>query len=245
MMKFKKKNLLVHALDVEESEKALQIASDVKEYVDVIKISYPLVLRKGMEIISDLKESTGLPILACFKIGDIPEISGRIMTAALDYGADALTIHGIFGRDVIKKCVDIAKQREAGTYVVAEMSHPGAEEFMQRVAEKIAKNARELGATGIIAPATRPDRTRRLREIVGKDMIIISPGVGQQGGKIGDAILAGADYEIVGRLIYENPDPKRIAQELSIELKNRLKSSQILKTKPIIQEKYAQPLEMA
>jgi orotidine-5'-phosphate decarboxylase len=246
MKKFEKKSQLVHALDVEKAEDALRIARDVKDYVDVIKISYPLVLREGKEVIKALREATPLPILACFKVGDIPEISGRIMRAALDFGADALTIHGIFGRDVVKNCIEIAKEYDAGTFVVAEMSHPGAEEYMQPVAEKIAKNARDLGATGIIAPATRPNRTRRFREIVGEEMVIISPGIGAQGGKIGDAILAGADYEIVGRSIYQSSNPKRMAQQLSIELKNRIKNSQTwdVKAKPIM-KKMNPPLEVA
>nr|HPM62682.1 orotidine 5'-phosphate decarboxylase [Methanoregulaceae archaeon] len=95
---------------------------------------------------------------------------------------------------------------------VAEMSHPGAEEFFHGgVAEHIAELAVTLGADGIIAPATRPDRVRLLRGIV-RGKKIYSPGVGAQGGDA--TIVAGlVDGIIVGRQIYLSPDPGSAAAE--------------------------------
>jgi orotidine-5'-phosphate decarboxylase len=63
----------------------------------------------------------------------------------------------------------------------------------------------ECGADGIIAPATRPDRVRILREIV-KGRKILSPGIGVQGGEA-DSIAGLVDGIIVGRAIYEAEDP--------------------------------------
>jgi orotidine-5'-phosphate decarboxylase len=56
-----------------------------------------------------------------------------------------------------------------------------------------------------------------MREIVG-DLKIISPGVGAQGGKASDALRFGADFVIVGRTIYEAPDPREAAENLSKEI---------------------------
>jgi orotidine-5'-phosphate decarboxylase len=94
--------------------------------------------------------------------------------------------------------------------VVAEMSHPGAVEYFSGgVAERIARMAAECGADGIIAPATRPDRVRVLREIV-RERLIWSPGVGAQGGDP-RAIAGLVDAVIVGRQIYGAEDPAREA----------------------------------
>lgn len=221
------KNRIIHALDVEDEERALKIAGEIRDYVDAIKISYPLALKYGVNIISKIKEKTKLPILACFKIADIPEISRRIMKVAIDAGANGVTVHGIFGRDMIEECVRVGSQKGVDVYVLTEMSHPGAVELTQQLGEKIALMARELGATGIVAPATRPNRVRRYRQIVGNDMLIISPGVGPQGGKVGDAILEGANFEIIGRLIYNAPDQTEAARRISLELKKRLAEARI------------------
>jgi orotidine-5'-phosphate decarboxylase len=91
------------------------------------------------------------------------------------------------------------------------MSHPGATEFFYGgTAEKIARLAIECGADGIIAPATRPERVKVLRGIVGNRKIL-SPGVGAQGGEI-DTIVKLVDGIIVGRAIYESDNPGNAAE---------------------------------
>lgn len=50
------------------------------------------------------------------------------------------------------------------------------------------------------------------------DLSIISPGVGVQGGSVGDTIRAGADYVIVGRSIYESDDPAAGAKQIVDEI---------------------------
>jgi orotidine-5'-phosphate decarboxylase len=77
----------------------------------------------------------------------------------------------------------------------------------------MARMAVEAGASGVVAPATRPERIKLIRSIIG-ERIIISPGVGAQGGSAGEALQAGADYLIVGRSIYEAEDPVGSAKKL-------------------------------
>ncbi len=233
MSRLTERNRIIHALDVEDKEKALRIASAVKEYVDAIKISYPtflnILITHKSNIISEIKEITRLPILACFKVADIPFISSRIMRITMDAGADGVTVHGMTGRDTVKACIATANKRGVGVFVVTEMSHPGAIEFYQPLGDKIAKMAKELGATGIVAPATRPNRVRKYRKIVGEDMIIISPGIGAQGGQIGDAIAEGANFEVIGRLIYTSSNPANSAREISQQLKKRLEKPPVVR----------------
>jgi orotidine-5'-phosphate decarboxylase len=69
-----------------------------------------------------------------------------------------------------------------------------------------------------VAPATRPDRVKTLRAIVGS-RLILAPGVGAQGGKASEAIAAGADAVIVGRAIYDAKDPTSAARETAAEIR--------------------------
>ncbi len=202
---------LILALDVDSEERAMEIARETSEYVDMFKVGYPLVLASGMEILSRLK-ALGKPVIADFKVADIPYTAARICKLARDARADYVIVHGFVGEDVVKACSEVAE-----IFVVAEMSHPGATQFMQAVSEKIAEIAKKY-ASGIVAPATRPERIKKLREIVG-DLIIISPGVKAQGAEVGSAIRAGADYEIVGRAIYQSPNPKEEAKKIAEVIK--------------------------
>jgi orotidine-5'-phosphate decarboxylase len=195
---------VILALDVDTKEKAMSVCQAARDHVDAIKVGYPLVLRTGLDIIKDL--DFGKPVIADFKVADIPMVSRTICDAARAEGAEYVIIHGFVGEDVLKEC-----SQGGPVFVVTEMSHPGATSFMAPAAEDIAAMATEH-AFGIVAPATRPERISELREVVGSDIVIISPGVATQGGEPGGAIAAGADFEIIGRGIYNAEDPGEAAK---------------------------------
>ncbi len=201
---------LILALDITEKKKALAVAHACAPYLDAIKIGYPLVLSAGLGIAGELKEE-GLPLIADFKVADIPNTNQLICEQVFDAGFSGIICHGFTGMDSVKACVASAHAHRGECYVVAEMSHPGGMEFFSGgVAEQIASDAIISGADGIVAPATRPDRVGVLRGFVG-DRKILSPGIGTQGGDV-NAVAALVDGIIVGRSIYEAPDPAAAAQ---------------------------------
>ncbi|MEA1984117.1 MAG: orotidine-5'-phosphate decarboxylase [Euryarchaeota archaeon] len=213
-----KKNRLIVAMDVAERDRAVTIAEDISEYVDAIKVGYPLVLAEGLGVVSDLARFA--PVIADLKVADIPNTDRLICEQVFKAGADAVIVHGFTGQDSLRACVGVADGFGKDVYVVAEMSHPGGAEFFQPVADKIAEMAVTAGAHGIVAPATRPDRVKHLRSIIGNEMSIISPGVGAQGGSARDVIQAGADWVIVGRSIYNSESPKDSARSLVSEMRS-------------------------
>jgi len=212
---------MILALDVTDREEALNIAKDVSEFVDAIKIGYPLILSTGLEIIRELAKFA--PIIADFKVADIPNTNRLICEQVFEAGADAVIVQGFTGRDSLDACVEVASKYKKDVFVVSEMSHPGGAEFLQPVGEAIAKMAAEAEAFGLVAPATRPERVKAIRKIVGDKLTIISPGVGAQGGKASDVIAAGADWVIVGRGIYKAKSPKEAAHEIAAEIGAELK----------------------
>jgi orotidine-5'-phosphate decarboxylase len=200
---------LILALDVTKRRRALDIARAVAPHIDRIKIGYPLVLAAGLSIAADLG-SLGRPLIADFKVADIPNTNRLIAEEVFSAGFSALIAHGFVGTDSLQACVDVAHAHGGECYVVAEMSHPGATEFFHGgVAERIAGLAAACGADGIIAPATRPARIAALRTLIGEKKIY-SPGVGTQGGDA--TVVAGlVDGMIVGRSIYQADDPAAAA----------------------------------
>ena len=209
---------LILALDLTEKKKALAITHACAPYIDAIKVGYPLVLSCGISIAQELAKEK-LPLIADFKVADIPNTNELICGQVFGVGFSAIICHGFTGMDSLKACVTTAHTHRGACYVVAEMSHPGGNEFFSGgVAEQIAANAMIAGADGIIAPATRPDRVKTLRGIVGRKKIL-SPGIGMQGGDA-DAVAKIVDGIIVGRSIYDAPDPAAAAQEYA-RVRNR------------------------
>ena len=200
---------LILALDETREDKAFSIVEQVRDYADAIKINWPLVLSTSPGIITRISKLSD--VICDFKVADIPNTNRLIVQQAVALGASGVIVHGFTGRDSVKAAVEAA--RGAEVFVVTEMSHPGGEEFTAPVAERLAALAVECGASGVIAPATRPERIRAIRGIVGK-LKILSPGVGAQGGSAADAIANGADSVIVGRSIYNAQNPRDAARSV-------------------------------
>ncbi|HEV8594347.1 MAG TPA: orotidine-5'-phosphate decarboxylase, partial [Thermoplasmata archaeon] len=177
------KTRLIVALDVLEESKALRLAADTKDYVDAFKVNHPLVLARGMGIVDKLAKIGD--VICDFKVADIPNTNRLVVDQVVRHHAKGVIVHGFVGEDSVRACIDAA--RGLDVFVVAEMSHPGAERWNAPIADDLARLALEVGAAGIVAPATRPERVRALRKIIG-DRLILSPGVGAQGGTPADPI---------------------------------------------------------
>ncbi len=211
-----KKNRIILALDVKSRADALRVVGAAKGHIDAVKVGWPLILAAGPDIITDIAKLKD--VICDMKIADIPSVNALIVEQAMKRGASAVICHGFVGDDSVKACVEAAKGQ---VFVVTEMSHPGGKQFTAPVADRLAALAKAADARGIVAPATRPERIAALRKIIG-NLEILTPGVGAQGGKASDAIKAGADYIIVGRAIYESPDPKSAVKALADEVKQSI-----------------------
>lgn len=220
LLKSKINNRVILALDVTDVDRAIDIATKTSEYVDAIKVGLPLALTTGLCIIDKIRKHTDSPVIADIKIGDIPEIAAELARTCFDMGFDAITVHGFVGPTAIEDCV-FESNGLKDVIVITEITHQDAEKFMQPVSEAIASMAKRSGASGIQAPGTRPERVRLFRRIVGDGMLIVACGIGAQGGQLGSAIEAGADFEIIGRMIYNAADPKSVAKEISQKLRSK------------------------
>jgi orotidine-5'-phosphate decarboxylase len=210
----KQESRLILALDVVEEESALRISELVSGIVDAVKIGYPLTLACGIDIVTKISKHTN--VICDFKVADIPNVNRLIVERAVEAGASGVIAQGFVGMDSIEACIKAARGKDV--FVVVEMSHPGGAVFYQPLTEKFAQLAVKAQATGVIAPATRPERIEYIRGLVG-DLKILSPGVGAQGGSAAQAIQAGADYVIVGRSIYNAENPEEVAQGITEEIK--------------------------
>ena len=207
------KNNLILALDVMNEKDAIEICENVKDYIDTIKIGYPLTLAEGLGIIQILKDKFGFKVICDYKVADIDATNDKICDLTFKAGADAIICHGFVGSDSVQACLDVANKYEKELFLLTEMSHPGAKQFLQPAAEEIAQMGVDMKITNYVAPATKLDRLEDIRNIVGEDAFIISPGVGKQGGDA-EKTLKFSNAIIVGRSIYESDNPKQACEEL-------------------------------
>lgn len=222
---------VIHAMDIANTlppdapesarrdliERACHHATAVEPYIVALKLNYPLVLATGLEIAHHLKTvAPNLPLIADFKVADIDNTNAWIARHTYAAGIDAIIVQGFIGDDAIQGVLNEARNYgDRGVILVVDMSHPGSLQFIHPQTPNLAKLAVKLKVTGVIAPGTRPPHVRNIRTWVGSNTLILAPGVGAQGGKPGSAIAAGADYEIIGRSIYQAEDPAQTAKEFA------------------------------
>ncbi|WP_276954594.1 orotidine-5'-phosphate decarboxylase [Methanobrevibacter woesei] len=208
----KVKNNIILALDVMNMKEATEICEKLEKNLDTIKIGYPLTLAEGLEAVSEIKETFNFKVICDYKVADIPATNSKICNQTFKAGADAIICHGFVGQDSVQVCADEAGEFNAEVFLLTEMSHPGAKLFLQDNADAIAKMGVDMGIKNYVAPATRINRLKEIREIVGKDAFIISPGVGKQGGDVKET-LNYANAAIIGRSIYESDDPQKALKD--------------------------------
>jgi len=213
----KRDTRIILALDETDGKRALKVADNVKEHIDAVKINWPLILSAGPEMITKLSKMTD--VICDLKVADIPNTVRLIVEHAVSRGAAAVIVHAFTGEDSLAAAVGAAAGAEI--YAVTEMSHPGGLMFTAKHAEEMASLGIKCGVDGFIAPATRPERIAGIRKMIGTKKIL-SPGVGAQGGSASSAISAGADYVIVGRAIYDSPDPKGVARGIEEDIRSVL-----------------------
>lgn len=127
------KNNLILALDVMSESEAIEICDSINEYIDTIKIGYPMALAEGLEIINKLKDKFGFKVICDFKVADIDATNEKICDETFKAGADAIICHGFVGSDSVQACLDMANKHGKELFLLTEMSHPEPKCFCKKM----------------------------------------------------------------------------------------------------------------
>lgn len=136
-----------------------------------------------------------IPILADCKRSEMGESVTMIKQEIFDWlQFDCVMVTPWFGFDTVKDYLDDPSH---GVCVYVHDSNPTAGEFQdlelkdgrhvyEAVTERVVKKWNTNGNVFVEAGVTYPKQLRRVREIVGEEMIILTSGIGIQGGKTAD-----------------------------------------------------------
>ncbi|MEM2142374.1 MAG: orotidine 5'-phosphate decarboxylase [Candidatus Thorarchaeota archaeon] len=216
-------------------QKALQVIAQTADYAVAFKVNHHLVLPLGLfdrvqRIVRAIHDQ-GLPAIMDCKINDIGDTNQWIARYYFDAGFDAVIANPLVGwKGGLDSVFQEARERSRGVILLCYMSHPAsdegyglwvASERKQKEHEplylRFARLAKQWDVDGVIVGATYPDKIREVRDAVGNEIPILSPGVGAQGGSAREAINAGASFIIASRSIVSSPDPAAAARTLAEE----------------------------
>lgn len=223
---------LIVALDVPNALAGLEMARTLGDAVSFYKIGLGMLTGGGLALANELKQEHGKRIFLDMKFFDI----GATVTAAVrgiaQYDLDFLTVHG--DPHVVRAAKDGAGGSDLkilAVTVLTSLDRNDLDEGMMRAGDlaelTLERAARALaaGADGVIASPQEAAAIRALPEAAGK--LIVTPGVRPAGSAVGDqkriatplnALKAGADHIVVGRPVWQAPDPRSAAQVILHEI---------------------------
>ena len=223
------------ALDCGPDE-ARALADKLEGHATWLKVGITLIYDGGLPLVSELR-NRGFKVFVDSKFHDIPhQVRGAVKSAA-HTGADLVTVHGSGSEAMLRACHEGAEAlAEYGhkPYVIAitvltsmdadELAKVGVTRPIPEQAAALAKLAVASGLDGIVCS---PREAREMRELLGPDALIVTPGVRPAGAALGDqsrvatpaaAIEAGASHIVVGRPITQAADPVAAFEAIVDEL---------------------------
>ena len=212
---------LALALDLENPDDALRLAGSVADAVDVIKVGPRLFVTGGPACVARLREM-GLEIFLDLKFHDIPAtVAGSIRAASL-LDVSYITLHTVGGADMMRFAAEAAGDGGPVLLGVTVLTSTPVDD--PQVVVDRAVLARDSGLGGVVASAKE---LGILREALGPEMVVVTPGIRPEGAEAGDqvrvatpraAVQGGADMLVVGRPIIQARDPREAALAIREEM---------------------------
>lgn len=230
-----RKDRIIVALDCDRS-RALELADMLSGKASWLKVGMTLFYQEGPYFISALQKR-GFKVFLDLKFHDIPHQVKGAAKAAAEAGADMVTMHAVGGVKMMQAAKEgLAEARwtpeepiSLGITVLTSMSAEdlSATGVQRPVVEQVAELARQAKQTGLSGVVASPQEAAMLREILGPEAYIVTPGVRPADSSLGDqsrvatphqAFENGASHIVIGRPITESADPAAAFEAIAKEL---------------------------
>jgi len=233
---------LLVALDVDNADRALALADQVRGVAGGLKVGSRLFTMAGPDLVRRLVDS-GARVFLDLKFHDIPNTVAQAVDAAVRTGAWMINVHASGGSAMMQAAARAAAEaataegRPAPLVIAVTVLTSMDEDALTQTGVTrplldhvlmLARMARAAGMQGVVAS---PRETAAIRQACGPNFAIVTPGIrgasaGQekndQARTMGpaEAVNPGATYIVVGRPIIAAPDPKAAAQAIVDELRD-------------------------
>jgi orotidine-5'-phosphate decarboxylase len=224
---------LIIALDFPSAEQALAFAASLDPAQCKLKVGFELFVAAGPEFVRQLTQR-GFDVFLDLKFHDIPNTVASACKAAASLGVWMVNVHASGGAKMMAAAQDtlqgfanppkliavtvltsMDKAQLAGTGVAAEPAEQ---------VRHLAQLAASSGLDGVVCSA---QEAVMLRQILGDDFLLVTPGIRPTGSAQGDqsrvmtpaqARAAGVSYVVVGRPITQASDPLAVIAQINADL---------------------------
>ena len=225
---------LIVALDVPDAASIPPVVDALGEAVSFYKVGLELFAAEGPSALEYLRKKQ---IFLDLKLHDIPRTVARAVTSVSRHNIDLLTVHASGGPAMLAAAAEAAaavRDRPLKLLAITVLtSLNDADLTAVGVSRNVTEQAISLGqlaiSNGVDGLVCSPHEVSHLRETLGPEPRLATPGVRPAGTGVGDqkrvatpamAVNAGANYLVVGRPILRAPDPAAAASAILSEMAN-------------------------
>ena len=213
---------IIVALDFQSAAAARQFVETIDPAQCRLKVGKELFTRSGPDFVRALHDMD-FDVFLDLKFHDIPNTVARACEAACDLGVWMLNVHALGGRKMMEAAVKAIDTTGTATHLIAvtiltsmdtsDLVDVGLNGQPQENVMRLAKLANNSGIHGVVCS---PLEVASLRNNIGEDFLLVTPGIRPQDSENQDqkrvmtpveAMQAGSSYLVIGRPITQADNP--------------------------------------
>lgn len=220
---------IIVALDAKSEYDALTIVEQLDPTLCRVKVGKELFTHEGPSVVKNLKNK-GFEVFLDLKFHDIPNTTAQAVCAAADLGVWMVNVHASGGRKMMETCVERLQAGNYQTQLIAvtvltsmereDLRDIGLDIEPVEQVKRLAKLTQESGLDGVVCSA---QEAKILREMLGADFALITPGIRPEGSNADDqkrivtpkqAMQDGSTHLVIGRPITQAANPNQTLKDI-------------------------------
>lgn len=213
---------IIVALDFAQAETALNLAQQLKDQNCKVKVGKELFTRAGPDLVRKLTDM-GLDVFLDLKYHDIPNTVAKACQAAADLNVWMLNVHALGGKAMLSAAREALEGYPQRPKLIAvtiltslhddELTAVGLSGNAKDNVLRLANLVHDSGLDGVVCS---PREIQPIRAQLPESFQLVTPGIRPAGSASDDqtrtltpeqALLAGANYLVIGRPITAASDP--------------------------------------
>ncbi|MFC3095651.1 orotidine-5'-phosphate decarboxylase [Alteromonas sediminis] len=225
---------VIVALDFDDDSKAMALVEQLEPTQCKLKVGKEMFTLFGPGFVQKLVD-LGFDVFLDLKFHDIPNTVAKACKAAAELGVWMVNVHASGGNKMMqaaKEAILSSKHPTTKLTAVTVLTSMDAAQLGDVVPNtepeqqvmKLAKLAKQAGVDGVVCSAKE---ARMLRQEIGEDFLLVTPGIRPEGSEAGDqirimtpsrAMEAGVSYMVIGRPITQSENPLHALQAINNSL---------------------------
>ena len=224
---------IIVALDFPDKAAALNLVEKLDPSRCRLKVGKEMFTRLGPDFVEGLA-GKGFDVFLDLKFHDIPNTVAAACSAACDLGVWMMNVHASGGRRMMEAAREAIEKSSQSPLLIAvtiltSLSEEDIKEvgYMGTPAENVMRLATLASQSGMDGVVCSPKEVTALRESLGNDFALVTPGIRPAGSAADDqrrtltpaeAIAAGSSYLVIGRPITQADNPMGVLLTIESEI---------------------------